>query len=391
MRNSTTFNVGLLCVLVALLAGIFWGGHPSALPGPVRNLLVEDDQSLRAELIDKIDDNFYKPVDEKQLETESLKGMVRALKDRFSHYFTPEETNRFEESVSGRFDGVGMSVEQDKRGLVVLTVFEGSPAEKAGISKDDVITHVNGDSIAGEASDISTAKIKGDPGTKVRLTIDSPGSAPPRTLKVERASIDIPVARGRLREVDGQRLGWVQLFSFSSGAHGKLREQIDELLKKGARGLVLDLRGNGGGLLTEAVLVSSVFIEDGPIVSTDGRTKPRREFTAKGDAIDSKIPVVLLVDRGTASASEIVTGALRDRKRATVVGERTFGKGVFQEIEPLSNGGTLDITVGSYYLPNGENLANKGITPTVKARDLPKTKRDEALPIALKDLRAKLR
>jgi carboxyl-terminal processing protease len=391
MRNSTTFHVALLCGLVALVAGIWWGGHPDSLPDPVRDLLVEDDQSLRAEIIEGIEDSFYKPVDEKKLEEQSLKGIVRALDDRFSHYFTPEETDRFEESVSGRFDGVGMTVEQDRRGLLVLTVFEGSPAEKAGIKKDDVITKVNGDAIAGEATDIATAKIKGEPGTKVKLTIDPPGDRPERTVAVERASIDIPVARGAQREVDGKKVGWVQLFSFSSGAHGKLREEIDEQIKKGAEGIVLDLRGNGGGLLTEAVLVSSIFIEDGLIVSTDGRRKPKREFTAKGDAIDEKVPVVVLVDRGTASASEIVSGALRDRKRATLVGEKTFGKGVFQEIEPLSNGGTLDITVGSYFLPSGENIADKGITPTVKARDIARTKRDEALPVALETLADKIR
>jgi carboxyl-terminal processing protease len=138
------------------------------------------------------------------------------------------------------------------------------------------------------------------------------------------------------------------------------------------------------------VLVSSIFIEGGTVVSTKGRRRAEREFEAEGDAIDEDIPVVVLVDHGSASASEIVTGALRDAKRATIVGERTFGKGVFQEVEPLSNGGALDLTVGSYYLPSGENISDKGITPTVKARDKPRTDRDEALPIALETLAEKL-
>ena len=131
---------------------------------------------------------------------------------------------------------------------------------------------------------------------------------------------------------------------------------------------MLDLRGNGGGLLSEAVLVSSQFIEDGLITFTKGRTRPRREFDAEGEAIDGDIPVVVLVDRGSASASEIVTGALRDSKRATVVGTRTFGKGVFQEVETLSNGGVLDITVGEYFLPNGENIHKKGVVPVGEGR-----------------------
>jgi carboxyl-terminal processing protease len=138
------------------------------------------------------------------------------------------------------------------------------------------------------------------------------------------------------------------------------------------------------------VLVSSIFVDHGLVVFTRGRTKPRREFMAVGGAIPKNLPMVVLVDRGSASASEIVTGALRDTGRATVVGTRTFGKGVFQEVQPLSNGGVLDITVGEYFLPSGENIGHKGVRPTVAARDNPKTDRDEALPVALKTLAQKV-
>ena len=156
-------------------------------------------------------------------------------------------------------------------------------------------------------------------------------------------------------------------------------------------GIVLDLRGNGGGLLTEAQLVSSIFIEDGEIVSTRGRSRPERTLDAEGDAIDKDIPVVVLVDGGSASASEIVTGALRDRHRAIVVGTRTFGKGLVQEVKPLSNGGVLDITVANYYLPGGETITKAGIRPQVRAVDNPNTDRDEALPVALDTLLDKTR
>ena len=155
---------------------------------------------------------------------------------------------------------------------------------------------------------------------------------------------------------------------------------------------MLDLRGNGGGLLREAVLVSSTFIEKGKIVSVRGRARPERTEDAVGGAIDPKLPMVVLVDGGSASASEITTGALRDRHRATVVGTRTFGKGLVQEVEPLSNGGVLDITVAKYYLPGGETIRpHKGIKPQVEARDDPKTRRDEALPVALDTLLKKTR
>ena len=154
---------------------------------------------------------------------------------------------------------------------------------------------------------------------------------------------------------------------------------------------MFDLRGNGGGLLSEAVLVSSIFIEDGEIVSVRGRHRPERTQDAEGDAINEKIPVVTLVDGGSASASEIVTGALRDRKRAKVVGTRTFGKGLVQEIQPLSNGGVLDITVANYYLPGGETISTKGIKPEIRAVDDPDTDRDEALPVAVDELLRELR
>jgi carboxyl-terminal processing protease len=170
-----------------------------------------------------------------------------------------------------------------------------------------------------------------------------------------------------------------------------MRKEIDKVRRKGADGLVLDLRGNGGGLLEEAVLVASQFIEDGKIVSVRGRARPEHAEFARGGAIDRKVPIVVLVNRGSASASEIVTGALRDRGRATVVGTRTFGKGVVQEVQRLSNGGVLDLTVARYYLPKGETISHKGIQPQVKADDNLKTKRDEALDKALSTLLEKSR
>jgi carboxyl-terminal processing protease len=376
----------VVAVAAVLVGGIWLGGHPESLPDPLREALVTDDRGLRAELQDAIQDDFYKKVDDGQIEQGSLKGMVEGLDDRFSNYLTPKETQQFQQSVQGRFEGVGMNVDQDKRGLRVLNVFEGSPAERGGIKKGDFITEVDGRSIAGLSADVATARIKGPSGSSVSLELVDPESFEPRTVKLKRARIEIPITTGRIVERNGKKLGIVTLSTFSEGAHGLVRKEIDELLDKGAEGILLDLRGNGGGLLNEAVLVGSVFIEDGLIVSTNGRTKSERKYDAVGGAIDEDVPVVVLVDRGTASASEIVSGAIKDRGRGTVVGTRTFGKGVFQEVQPLSNGGLLDITVGQYFLPDGENIGDKGVKPDVKARDDADTERDEALPIALDEL-----
>jgi carboxyl-terminal processing protease len=177
----------------------------------------------------------------------------------------------------------------------------------------------------------------------------------------------------------------VGLASFTSGAHGEVGAELRNLQKRGAEGFVLDLRANGGGLLDEAVLVSSLFIPDGVIVTTKGRTRPKRVFEAAGDTVTKK-PVVVLVDHGTASASEIVSAALHERLGAPVVGRRTFGKGVFGQVFELSNGGALDLIVGNYYTPKGRNLNGKGIPPNVPAVDKRGTKRDEALDRALSTL-----
>jgi carboxyl-terminal processing protease len=387
MSRIGVIALALWVALAALAAGLWLGGHPKDLPGPIRDAFVADDRALRAEVVDEIEDSFYKKVDRKKIEERSLKGMVDALGDPFSHYLTPSEAERLNESVSGKFEGVGMTVEEDRRGLRVLTVFGGSPARRAGIRKGDLITAVNGKSIAGLSDKVATARIRGEAGTQVRLRVQSAANRTRRTLRVKRERIEIPVARGRIVTRGGERLGVVQLFAFSEGAHGLLRQQIDRLRREGAKGILLDLRGNGGGLLREAILVSSVFLEDGRIVSIKGRTRPERVENAEGDAIDETIPVVVLVDRGSASASEIVAGALRDRRRATLVGTRTFGKGLVQDVRPLSNGGVLDITVATYYLPKGGTIAvRKGIRPQVEARDDPKTRRDEAVPVALDEL-----
>jgi carboxyl-terminal processing protease len=385
--------LAVLAVLVALAAGLWLGGHPADLPGPVRDVFVQEDRALRAEIIDTIESNFYKPVNERKLDDASLKGIVESLDDPYSTYLTAKEARQFDEDVSGHFEGVGMNVEQDKRGLKVLRVFDGSPAKDANIRPGDLIVSVDGRPIAGVNSEVSTNRIKGPAGTTVELRVFTPDEHRDRTVKVKRERIEVPLTRSKLVERDGHKLGVAELLAFSSGAHGLLSRDIKRLRARGAEAIVLDLRGNPGGLLLEGVAVSSLFIEDGKIVSVRGRHRGERSHDAEGDAILPKdVPVVVLVDGGSASASEIVTGALRDRGRATVVGTHTFGKGLVQEVEPLSNGGELKLTTAHYYLPDGETIiTGKGIKPQVRAKDDPDTDRDEALPVALDTLARELR
>jgi carboxyl-terminal processing protease len=391
MRRRRRPLVPLLAVLlpVFLVAGVWLGGHPDKLPGFARDAFVDDQQAqVYQEAVDLIQKDYYRPIDRKGLLDKSLGAAVKSLDDQFSNYFSPKDYSSFQEATSGQFEGVGMTVEETKRGLRVMTVYKGSPAGRGGLKSGDVITKVNGRSIAGNSSEASTARIKGPAGTSVTLTVD--GGAREREIKLKRAQVDIPVVESSMEKVGKRKVGHVHLAGFTSGAHGEVSQAVHKLLRDGADGIVLDLRDNGGGLLNEAVLVSSIFIPDGKIVSTKGRSRPEQVYDATGGAIGGDVPVAVLVNRNSASASEIVTGALQDRKRATVVGTRTFGKGVFQEIEQLSNGGALDITVGEYFLPSGRNIGGggvakgDGIAPDVKALDDPKTKPDEALSAAEK-------
>ena len=378
--------------IVALCLGLLWGGHPKLLPGVLRDVFVEDSVATRAQLINDIKDNFYKPLKEETLEQASFKGIVSSLHDRYSEYFTPSEAKAFTQNLNGQFEGVGMTIDSadTKKGLRVRMVFPGSPAKEAGIGAGDLIIAVNGKSIVGQPADVSTGRIRGPAGTTVTLTFKKHGTGPPRTVKVPRKKIDLPLVQSRTVTRDGRKLALIRLFQFSRGASDQVKSAVEKQEKAGAKGIVLDLRGNPGGELVEGRNVASLFIDKGLIVSTKGRTSPEQKLYATGHPVDAKNPMVVLVDHGTASAAEIASGALRDHNRATIVGEKTFGKGVFQEVEKLQNGGLLKLTVGSYFLPKGENLAGDGIDAQVRAKDDPKTKRDEALPVALRTLLGKL-
>jgi carboxyl-terminal processing protease len=384
MRRSLLIVV---LIPVLLVTGIWLGGHPGTLPSFVRDRLVDDgDAQVYEEAVDIINRDYYRKVDRDELLDKPLGSAVKSLDDQFSNYFSPKDYADFQEVTQGQFSGVGMTVEETKKGLRVMTVYDGSPAAKGGLEPGDVVVAVNGRSIAGASSEASTARIKGPAGTSVTLTVKSGKGE--REVNLERAQVDIPVVESSMERRGDRKVGHVHLAGFTSGAHGEVGAAVKKLLRDGADGIVLDLRDNGGGLLNEAVLISSIFIPEGKVVSTKGRSRPERVYEATGGAIPASVPVAVLVNRQSASASEIVTGALQDRGRAEVVGERTFGKGVFQEIRRLSNGGALDITVGEYFTPDGRNLGGKGIEPDVKAQDDPDTKRDEALQTALEVIAA---
>jgi carboxyl-terminal processing protease len=392
----------LIAILAALaplllLAGIWLGGHPSDLPGFMRSAFVSDHETLVVgEALDRIAHDYYRPVKQSQLSNASIAGAVASLEDRFSHYLSPSEFRGFDEPA--RFTGIGVDVNSHPtpRGLLIEEVFDSSPAARAGLKAGDVIVAVDGRGLAGRSAAQDTRLIKGPPNTTVRLAVERREHGHPRvfTVTATRATISEPVVASAMRVVHGVKLGIVRLATFSAGAHGEVADAVHKLLGEGARGIVLDLRANGGGLVEEARLVASVFVAHGTIVTLRGRTQSTQTFTAAGGAIPASIPVVVLVDGDTASSAEIVTAALQDHARATVVGTHTFGKGVFQEEEPLANGGALDITVGEFFTPNGRNLGGggvkqgAGVIPEVKV--LRGVDGEHGLDVALDTLAAKL-
>ena len=389
MRRSIALTVAAIALLVA---GIYLGGHPDRLPGFVRDPLVGgNDTAVVREAIDKIHDTYYRDIPQSELADDSLKGVIASLHDQFSNYFTPKEYKHFQDVSNSQFSGIGIEVQQDPKGLRIARVFDNSPAKHEHLQVGDRITAVGKTSLKGRPMEYSRSLITGPPGSEVDLTVERNGKS--RDVTLTRATITAPVVASSLRTVGGKKLAVIALDTFATpGAHAQVYDAIRRRLKQGAQGIVLDLRHNGGGLVKEAQLVASAFLKDGRIVSLRGRGVAPEVLNATGDTVAPKTPLVVLVDRDTASASEIVTGALQDHKRAKVVGTRTFGKGVFQEVIELDNGGALDITAGQYFTPDGHNLGGggvkpgAGIQPDVKAVDNPKTPRDEALNRALQTL-----
>jgi carboxyl-terminal processing protease len=435
-RQPLTFLATLAAVVVLLLAliaaGIWWGGHPEDLPGFMQRVFVAN-RGTRVvdEALARIHREYYRPIGEAQLSNASISGAVASLGDPFSHYLTAKELNEFDHP--GSFSGIGVEVNPNSKGLQIVQVFNSTPASRAGLKPEDLIVAVNGRSLAGLPEDDATSLVKGAPDTDVTLRVEEPAAAGQagsnagtptsgassrhpggssgrsssgnsvghprtRTVTLTRATISEPVVASITRKIHGIPLGVVALAEFSAGAHAEVLEAVEhELQQEHVRGLVLDLRSNPGGLVEEAQLIASYFLPRGAVVvTTRGRVQPTQALRAEGGAIPASIPMVVLVDRDTASAAEILTGALQDHHRATVVGTHTFGKGVFQEEQSLANGGALDITVGEYFTPNGHNLGGggvhegAGIAPEVK---LPAKLVDtpHGLAVALETLAAKVK
>ena len=379
---------GILAAMVMLLAGIWLGGHPRDLPSLLRGSLLESrrNEAVTEQALNILTTRYYRPLERSGLVNVGLSGMVASLDDPYSHYRDPRAYRERNEQSTQELVGIGINVVAEPPGLRVVKVFAQSPAADSGLMPGDVIVKVGSTSLADRSEAFGSDLIRGPAGTSVELTFRRGNTE--HVITVERAKIVVPVATWQMVTYHDVRIGDLKLTGFTEGSGDELRAELRAALEAHARALILDLRGNGGGLINEAINVASAFIAHGEIMSAEERGRPRRVYMARGDAIAGQIPLVALVDHGTASSAEIVTAALQDHERAKVVGTHTYGKGVFQITERLNNGGALDITIGQFFTPDGRNLGGGGasqgggITPNIYAPDNSDNPNEEALAIA---------
>ncbi|MBA2117872.1 S41 family peptidase [Bremerella alba] len=320
---------------------------------------------LFADTLDQVDRNYVKDVDRRELMEAAIRGVISKL-DPYSNYIAPEDLERFKTGVESEFGGIGIQVSTRDGQLVVTSPLFGTPAYEAGIIAGDRITHIEGEETKGLTIDDAIKKLKGPIGTDVTMTVYHPSTFTSEKVTVRRELVQIETVLGDERLEGGtwdfmfdhaDKIGYVRVSAFSRHTADDLHQAITRLLDDGMKGLVLDLRSNPGGLLTSAVEICDMFIEEGKIVSTEGRNSPKRVWTAEKDGTLPDFPMVILIDHYSASASEILSACLQDHDRATIVGERSWGKGSVQNIVELEEGkSALKLTTAGYQRPSGEKI-----------------------------------
>jgi carboxyl-terminal processing protease len=338
---------------------------------------IERDRSSVVEAVEQVEDildgRALEPTPDTSMTAGAIRGMLDSLDDSYAAYFDERHYEYFAEQTEGEFYGIGVTITDRDGEVVVVSPIEGTPAAEAGLEADDVIVSVDG--VTPEEWDTSQAVqlIRGPEGTDVTLGIRRSGTEGILEFTITRAQIDIPNTTSELRAGD---VGYIRLMTFNTKSEDDLRDAVEALEAEGARSLVLDLRDNPGGLLDSAVEVASLFIDEGLVVTVEAREGPVEEHRATGRSV-TDLSLVVLVNEYSASASEIVAGALRDHERATLVGETTFGKGSVQTVEEIRAGGAIKFTIAHYLTPNGDRINKVGLGPDVRVEMDPMLQADE--------------
>jgi len=353
-------------VALALLSGVFAGGFYLGGVHETQKFInaatYQSDIELFQRVFTIVKSQYYKKESSRKLVDGAIDGMLKALKDPYTRRLKGDHYQGLEEETSGKFSGVGMYLGTLDHKIIVISPIKDTPAATAGLKAKDEIIKIDNKSTEGMTVQQAAKLIRGKEGTHVILTIKS-GPKKPVDVDLKRAQIKVPNVIGKIK--DGN-IGVINIHQFSENTGDDVKAELDKLKSKGAKGIILDLRSNPGGLLGEAVTTASNFIAAGkPIVRSEPRRGEEKVLKAYGEAQDTKIPLVVLVDRGSASASEIVTGAIQDYKRGIIVGEKTFGKGLVQTVLALPDNSGLVITTARYLTPKRRSLNKKGIKPDV--------------------------
>ncbi len=367
-RKGTSKLITFILILI-VGAGSFFGG---SIYGSINSDKVIDpgtpanaDSSFDKlyEVRDVINSQYYQDIDQDALVEGAIKGMVNSVGDPYTVFFNAEEYEDFNDDGQGNYVGIGVIVGIKEDRIVVITPFEGSPAFKAGLRSGDFITKVEGVEYKGTDLDKAVSVIKGEEGQPVTITIMRDGIE--EDVTIVRASITMVNVESEMLEGD---IAHVTMLQFSNDTAKQVREAMEDLKSQGAKGYILDLRGNPGGFLDEAVDVASLFVEkDKTILYTLDKYDQKKEYRSKGGDFIGE-PLVVLIDEGSASASEVVSGALKDYGAATLVGQKSFGKGIVQMVFEVGNNEGVKVTVSSYYSPNGINIHGEGIVPDVEVQ-----------------------
>ena len=326
-----------------------------------------DKIDLFSEVLDKIQKEYVEEIDQSEAMDAAINGVLQSL-DPYSSYMSPEI---FEESMtetSGEFGGLGIEVSMEAGVVKIITPIDDTPASRAGVKAGDFIVRINGEQVQGKTLFEAVNLMRGPVGTSIEITIRRKGLKKAKIFKITREVIEIKSVKAELID---KEIGYLRLRSFNENSDNQLKKEISKFENnKKLVGYILDLRNNPGGLLSQAVKISDFFLNDGEIVSTKGRhsRENRKFFAKKGDRINGK-PLIVLINNGSASASEIVAGALKDQKRAILLGETTYGKGSVQSIIPLKNNGAIRLTISKYYLPSGQSISEVGVTPDIKIEE----------------------
>ncbi|MDB2698050.1 S41 family peptidase [Candidatus Pelagibacter bacterium] len=322
---------------------------------------------LFGEVLEKINKQYVDEIDQSEGMDSAINGLLQSL-DPYSSYMSPEIFQEMQTETSGEFGGLGIEVSMEAGVVKVITPIDDTPASKAGIKAGDYIVKIDNVQVQGKSLSEAVDLMRGLVGTEIELTVRRRGEKKALTFKITREIIEIQSVKSDLLE---NNIGYIRLTSFNDNSSDQIKEKIKKLKEnENLKAFILDLRNNPGGLLTQAIKISDFFLDNGEIVSTKSRKKSENKkwFARKGDITDGKT-LVVLINYGSASASEIVAGALKDHKRAILIGENSYGKGSVQSIIPLKNKGAIRLTVAKYYLPSGKSISEVGVRPDIEVNE----------------------